>query len=103
MNIAGTYGVEPELTVYQVRDLRSAWLQAYADGARDFDLSAVTEIDGAGVQLLASLAAYGEREADPVRFSDPSLSVLDVVQVLGAATLLTPREPSAAQGAGHDA
>lgn len=103
MNTAGTYGVEPELTVYQVRELRSAWLQAYADGARDFDLSAVTEIDGAGAQLLAALARYGEREADPVRFIEPGEAVLELAQLLGAGALLAPRGDATVQGARHDA
>jgi anti-anti-sigma regulatory factor len=91
--------VEPELTIYQVRDLRSAWLQAYAEGARDFDLSAVTEIDGAGAQLMASLAAYGEREADPVLFTSASAVVQELLELLGATALLA-RAP---EGASHDA
>lgn len=98
-HIAGLRLVEPELTIYQVRDLRSAWLQAYAEGARGFDLSAVTEIDGAGAQLMASLAAYGKREADPVTFSSASAVVRELLELLGAGALLDPDF----EGAGHDA
>ncbi|MBI5924692.1 MAG: STAS domain-containing protein [Aquabacterium sp.] len=45
--------VEGELTVYAVHDLKARLLAALSDGSPlQIDLSEVSEIDGAGIQLL---------------------------------------------------
>ena len=66
--MAITLSLPPELTIYTVPDLRSAWLQfleqldtqapgeAPEDDRIALDASRIDDLDGAGVQLLLSLA-----------------------------------------------
>lgn len=102
MSRPDTLVVGPELTIYQVASLRTPWLDAYAAGARDVDLSGVTEIDGAGAQLLLSLWQLGRREGDPVRLSAPSAVVREALALLGAHAALDDDPDPAPRPAGAD-
>lgn len=90
MNATPTLAVGPELTIYQVAELRPAWLAAYAAGTRRFDLSAVAEIDGAGVQLLVALWRLGRRDGDAVQLDTPSAAVNDALALAGAGAIVEP-------------
>ncbi len=99
MAAAAPFSVGPELTIYQVAELRTAWLAAYAAGTRRFDLSSVAEIDGAGVQLLVALWRLGRRDGDAVQLVAPSPAVGDALALAGAAAIVeTPTAPGS-----HDA
>lgn len=88
--------VDPELTVYRVASLRAAWLAALMEGVRCFDLSGVTDIDGAGVQLLCALWRQGRRDDEPVDLRSPSGVVMEALSLMGASRLLD--EPARAAG-----
>ncbi len=79
-----------ELTIYQVAELKKAWLAAYADGIERVDLSQVAEIDASGAQLLAALWRMAARDGRTLQFVDPSDVLLDVLSLLGAQRLLQP-------------
>jgi ABC-type transporter Mla MlaB component len=61
-----THVSAPELSIYRVAELKGQWLDAYQAGCRQFDLGDVTEIDSAGLQLLAALRRLGQEQGDPV-------------------------------------
>lgn len=98
---ADVWPVAPELTIYQVAELRPQWLAAVAGGARRFDLSAVTEIDGAGLQLLAALRRLGQRDGLPLLLVEASAVVQDALGLLGAGHLLDADRCDALGGRDH--
>lgn len=85
-----------ELTVYTVGEYASqiaGWMQSGGDIA--VDLSEVTEIDAAGVQLLAFMRREAERTGTAVTLAPVSDAVDDALATLGLEALLSPA-PSAA-------
>ena len=83
----------PELTIYTAAETRSAWLAALAeagDGALSVPAGAVTEIDAAGVQLLASLARTLAAQQRPLQLVAPSAALRDACARLGLSSLLAP-------------
>lgn len=76
--------IEGELTIYRAAELKPVLLGALANGARqaEFDLSAVEEVDTAGVQLL--LLALREAQARGIGLSlgAPSAAVRDAFGLL---------------------
>lgn len=52
------------------------------------DLSAVSEMDTAGVQLLVQVRRACDAQGKPLRFASPSAAVQDVVQLLQLHELL---------------
>lgn len=79
--------VGPELTVYQVAELRTLWLARYAGGLERIDLAAVAEIDGAGLQLLLSLCQLARRDGRPLSIVNPSDPVREALALIGAQAL----------------
>lgn len=85
-----------ELTIYTVGELRSSWLAWLGDAVAGddpgavlhADAAAVDQVDGAGVQLLLSLAnaltAHGRR----FRLDQPSAPLVQACTMLGASALL---------------
>jgi anti-sigma B factor antagonist len=72
--------VEGELTIYTAVELRSRLLSALmAAGSLDVDLSAVSEFDGAGLQLLLALDKEARISGKLVRLLMPSLEVMNVL------------------------
>ncbi|GAA0463496.1 hypothetical protein Ade02nite_30250 [Paractinoplanes deccanensis] len=71
---------DDELTIVTAAEHRERLLAALAegDGVR-VDLSAVGEIDTAGLQVLLLARNEGERLHVPVEFADPSPAVTDVL------------------------
>jgi len=81
---AASHALPAELTIYRVAELRQDLLAAVARGVRCYDLSAVTECDSAGLQLLLSLrrsvqAAGGTCRFEPV--PDPVRSIAALFDV----------------------
>jgi anti-sigma B factor antagonist len=95
------FSVDGELTIYRAAELRAA-LQAALAGVVDgdelqVDLSGVTEMDCAGVQLLMAARKTARAAGRDVRISQRSSVVTEVFETLQLATYFddTP-SPSAA-------
>ncbi len=80
-----------ELNIYsamETRDALLAWVQG-AQGGEHLEISAreVAEVDGSGLQLLASLS-HGQT---PWRLVDASAAFVDACRILGLTQWLAPR------------
>ena len=92
----------PELTIYGVAELRPQWL-AWVDTGRaadappraEVDGSQVLDVDGAGLQLLLSLAGTLEREGRSLALTAPSATLAQACQALGLDALLARGEGAA--------
>jgi len=93
-----TLEIEGELTIQTAADRRGALL-AMADGGSDLDLdlSAVTELDTAGLQLLLLARREAELSGHRLTVSGASQAVRDVLAIAQLTSLL------GATGAGDDA
>jgi anti-anti-sigma factor len=75
--------IEGELTIYQVADLKPSLLAELDQySALEIDLSAVTEIDTAGFQLLMAAKKSAESRGKKLILSRHSVPVLDVFELL---------------------
>ena len=96
-----------ELTIYSVTEARTQWLAAL-DSGKDplrLDASRLREIDGAGLQLLASLARSLGARGRTLRIEDAPPTLQAACERLGLAALLAgtaePAEPAeSAESAG---
>ncbi len=80
-----------ELTIYTAAETRSAWLAALSeggDGSLAVRAGAVTEIDAAGVQLLASLARTLAAQQRSLQLVEPSDTLRNACERLGLSSLL---------------
>lgn len=78
--------LEGELTIYRAGELKPLLLHALAeagDGLLRLDLSAVTEIDSAGLQLLMLTRIAGMTSGRHVQLLDPSPEVDELMALLG--------------------
>jgi len=81
---AACLAVEGELTIYRAAALKPALLEAvHAHAAPALDLSAVTEFDGAGLQLLLLARREAGRLGKPLRITAASPAVRDAFALLG--------------------
>lgn len=80
--------VQPELTVYQVAELQQSWRRAWDAGIEHFDLAAVTDIDGAGVQLLLSLHRSARTSRRPLHLLHAPAVVREALELIGAHDVL---------------
>jgi anti-anti-sigma factor len=79
-----------ELTVLNACDIRNRLLTALDDtDGVDVDLSQVTEVDTAGVQLIVAAKREAEERHKALHFSGCSGQVLDVMGLLGLSAYLT--------------
>ena len=81
----------PELTIYTAAETRAAWLAALAEpgeGTLAVQAGAVTEIDAAGVQLLASLARTLSAQQRSLQLVEPSAALRGACERLGLSSLL---------------
>jgi ABC-type transporter Mla MlaB component len=93
-----------ELTIYTVGELRSTWLAWLGDAVAGddagavlhADAAAVDQVDGAGVQLLLSLANALAAHGRPFRLDQPSAPLVQACEWLGAGTLLSGHAAEAA-------
>ena len=81
-----------ELTIYTVGELHPHWLAWLAsrgdDDHTELDASAVAEVDGAGLQLLQSLAHALARQQRPLRLLRPSEVLQRACSALGLQALI---------------
>lgn len=76
--------VEGELTIYRAAELKDVLLDAVRQHAAPaFDLSAVTECDSAGLQLLLVARQEAAALGKALRVQDASAAVRDVFALLG--------------------
>jgi anti-sigma B factor antagonist len=76
--------VEGEMTIYRAAELKPVLLEAvHAHDAPALDLSAVTEFDSAGLQLLLAARQEAARLGKHLTVSAASPAVRDVFALLG--------------------
>jgi len=75
--------IEGELTIYRAAELKNTLLAAVAEhDTLDIDLSAVTEFDTAGVQLLLVAKRAAAARQHTLRLVGHSAPVIDVFELL---------------------
>jgi len=78
--------IEGELTIYRAAELRTALQAALAAGGDlEVDLSGVTEMDSAGVQLLMAAKNSARATQRELRLTGHSAAVLEVFETLDLA------------------
>ena len=100
MSAAPTLAAGAELTIVNAAALQADWLAALAepDAGVDtvaLDMSAVTEIDSAGVQLLLALRASLVARGQALRLHAPGGMVLEALRTLGLQASFMPPETTA--------
>lgn len=81
--------LDGELTIYRAAELKPVLLDAlHGASAPAFDLSGVTEIDTAGVQLLLLAQREAAAAGARLRLVAPSAAVRDALQLLALESLL---------------
>lgn len=79
--------VNGELTIFRVADLRQQWLDALAGASDvDVDLSEVTEIDCAGIQLMIAAqreAVFLDKQLTFTRHSPAVVELLGLCNLSG--------------------
>lgn len=97
--------IDGDMTIYTARACRDLLLPCLQHlqscAALDIDLSGVTEVDSAGIQLLIQARRHGAQLGKPVRLLKPSaaLQVMFALYRINAA-VDDPRHPSSAGGRG---
>lgn len=78
--------IDGELNIYGASAGKTALLAALSTGREtEINLSGVTEIDGAGLQLLLLVKREAVRHGRPLRLVSHSEAVLEVIELLGLA------------------
>jgi anti-anti-sigma factor len=78
--------IDGELTIYRAAELRASLVTALADGGDlELNLSAVTEMDSAGVQLLMAAKKSARASQRDLRLVGHSPAVLEVFETLDLA------------------
>ena len=74
-----------ELTIYTVGELRNSWLSWLSEHADEphVDASLVDQVDGAGLQLLLSLARSMATRDVTLQLDDPSSTLRGACSTLG--------------------
>ncbi|WP_339532603.1 STAS domain-containing protein [Pseudomonas mucidolens] len=81
-------GIDGELTIYTVAELASALLPQIGAAPRlELDLSQVTEMDGAGLQLLALIQREAGVAGTALSVTGQSQAVTQVLQLCGSAAV----------------
>jgi anti-anti-sigma factor len=81
-----TLPIEGDVSIYTVGELKSQLLQAMTQHpALDLDLTMVTEIDGAGVQLLMSARKQALAMGQTLTLSNHSMPVIEMWERLDLA------------------
>jgi len=83
---SATFRVDGEMTIYRAAELKQSLLEALIQSTDlEIDLSAVTELDTAGVQILIMLKAHAQATQRKLRLAAHSPAVLDVFELLNLA------------------
>jgi len=78
--------IEGEMTIYRATELKDSLLQAVAEQAVvEVDLSAVSEFDSAGLQLLMLAKRVAQAAQRELRLVNHSPAVVDVLQLFDLA------------------
>jgi anti-sigma B factor antagonist len=78
----GRIALDGEMTIYTAADLKARLLNALAEGEElEVDLSGVSELDSAGLQIMVLLKREAGDQSKRVRFVDHSQAVLDVLDL----------------------
>ena len=95
--------IEGEMTIYRAAEIKETLITSIAESAViEFDLSRVTALDSAGVQLLMLAERTAQTRHSELRLVAHSPAVLDVIELLnlgayfGNARASTPRTASTA-------
>jgi len=81
---AACLAVDGEMTIYRAAELKPALIDAVrAHAAPALDLSAVTEFDSAGLQLLLAARREAARLGKPFAIAGTSPAVREVFALLG--------------------
>lgn len=80
---SGMVTLDGDFTIYRAAELRGMLAAHIAAGTRQFDLSAVTDFDSAGVQLLAATRASASQKGEQVEFLNAPGCVQQVCSTLG--------------------
>lgn len=84
--VARSLQIEGEMTIYRAAELKDVLLVPLAGGAHlDVDLSGVSELDSAGVQLLMAAKAEAAARHGTLRLTGHSPAVLEVFELLDLA------------------
>lgn len=79
-------GIEGELTIYAAAQAKENLLSAMVEGNEiEISLAQVSEIDAAGLQLLALVKREAAEKSKPLRFIAHSQSVLDMLDLCNLA------------------
>ena len=77
---AAALRIEGDMTIYRAAELKETLLQAlYGAGVLEIDLSAVSEIDSSGVQLLMLARNTAQANQQQLRLLNPSPAVKEVL------------------------
>ncbi len=97
MSASARLAIDGEMTIYRAAELKPLVLGALqGQGALELDLSGVTEIDTAGVQILVLAKQAAQAAGSSLRLAAHSPAVLEVFELLdmgayfGDAMLVTP-------------
>ena len=83
--------IEGEMTIYRATELKQTLLGALAQpGSIHVDLSAVTELDAAGVQLLMLARQLADGRQKELRLVAISPVVVEVLELLSLKAYLAP-------------
>jgi anti-anti-sigma regulatory factor len=99
--LPNNHALPSELTIFTVSEVAPTcltWIDALAADPRSdalmLDANAVTEIDGAGVQLLLSLSNTLAQKQRSLCLLNPSQALSLACKSLGAQKLMDPTEPT---------
>ncbi len=86
-NDVGYLGVDDEMTIYTAAEQKAELLgHLYDCNEIELNLSNVTEIDSAGLQLLMVMKSEGIRLNHDVRFVHHSQPVIEIIELLKIST-----------------
>lgn len=81
----GCLSLEGELTIYEANTTFENLCKAFSSGQlRNVDLSGVTELDAAGLQILLMARQLHTPSDEPVALVNHSAAVRDVLEMTGA-------------------
>jgi anti-anti-sigma regulatory factor len=80
----GTLTLVGEATIYNAKDLQEQLHAAVKKkrSVRTIDLSQITELDTAGLQLLLGLKGWAQRSERVLVFKEPSAAAREVLELL---------------------
>lgn len=81
--LSGQAAIDGEMTIYTIAALKSE-IEAFGSGPLDIDLSAVSDIDTAGLQWLLMAKRLDDKQVRFIKHSPAVLQMLDLTNLAGA-------------------